>query len=127
LGYKLLLGRRVGEAKPFFSVYGLGEEEDGSFYTNTDIHHSIEIVKVIGAKEDYFRKVKLWSYSVSTEILWTSFDFGEVRAEDYNEALQKACAELDDNFRIANKALEDADTGFSVSYDARDIKIEEVK
>ena len=71
--------------------------------------------------------MKKWYYTISTNRIRTSFDYGTVEAEDYNEALQKACAELNENFRIANKALEDADTSFSISYDARDIEIEEVK
>ena len=71
--------------------------------------------------------MKKWNYTVSTDRIWTSFDYGEVEADDYNEALQKAIAELNENFSIANKALEDADTGFRISYTTRDITIEEIK
>lgn len=67
--------------------------------------------------------MKKWTYTVSTNMIWTSFDYGEVEAETYDEAREKAIAELDYYFKQANEALEVA--GLSVGYDERAVTIEE--
>jgi hypothetical protein len=60
----------------------------------------------------------VFEYSVSTGTLWNSFDYGEVEAEDYDEALKLAKADLDAKFELANKALKDNPTtkGMSVHF-----------
>ncbi len=66
---------------------------------------------------------KKWDYSVSTNTIWTSFDFGTVEAETYDEALEKAKEELKKDFQRANDAL--AIIGFSAEYDDTQVEITE--
>ena len=47
----------------------------------------------------------IWEYNNSTNIIWTSFDYGEVQADTKEEALLKAKAELVYNLKKANDAL----------------------
>jgi hypothetical protein len=69
----------------------------------------------------------LFNYTVSSSILWTSFDYGFVEAENYEEAKVKALKELTDNFNKANEAFRKCEDtkGFSVDFYPGFIKIEE--
>jgi hypothetical protein len=67
--------------------------------------------------------MKLFRYTVSTCTIWTSFDYGEVEAEDHKQARELAKKELDKNFETANKCLEAC--GLSVYYAPSQIEVEE--
>ncbi len=69
-------------------------------------------------------KKKLWNYSVSTNTVWTSFDYGQVEADTWEEAFKLAEKELKLQFDIANEALESV--GLSIDFDASQIEIDEV-
>jgi len=69
----------------------------------------------------------LFNYTVSTCTIWTSFDYGFVEAENYEEAKIKAINQLTYNFNKANEALlkcEDT-KGFSVEFDSSQVEINE--
>lgn len=67
--------------------------------------------------------MKQWNYSVSSNSVWTSFDYGTVEAETYEEALEKAKAELKENFDKVNEILNSQDETFTIDYDERYIEI----
>lgn len=55
--------------------------------------------------------MKKWGYSLSTNTIWTSFDYGEVKAETAEEARQLAEAELKAKLgRINNVLLNNPET-----------------
>jgi hypothetical protein len=49
--------------------------------------------------------MKTYQYSVSTSVLWTSFDFGTVEAQDIQEARDKALEALKNDFLAVNNIL----------------------
>lgn len=71
--------------------------------------------------------MKKFRYSVSTNTIWTSFDYGEVEAENMEKARQKALEQLAYNFQKANDVLDHAEItqGFKVDFDKTQIQIEE--
>lgn len=77
---------------------------------------------------EFDEPIKKWSYSVSTDTLWTSFDYGEVEATSYEEALEKAKAKLTYDFKKVNEILGSCDPtmGFNINFNDRQIQIEEV-
>jgi len=56
---------------------------------------------IINPPKDKF----IWSYSVSSNSIWASFDCGEVEAETYEEALELANLKLSKEFENANMIL----------------------
>lgn len=73
--------------------------------------------------------MKKWDYSVTTYTIWSSFDYGSVEAETYEEALEKAKAQLDYNFNKVNEVLNSCDPtiGFKIEYDESQIEVNEIK
>lgn len=71
---------------------------------------------------------KKWDYSVSTNTLWASFDYGQVKAKNYAKALEKAKKKLNNDFDKVNDVLTSADVtkGFSVGFDESQIVLTEV-
>ena len=71
---------------------------------------------------------KRYRYSCSTTVLWASFVFGEVEAEDREHARDKALAELKYNFEKANDALAHCDTtiDFTIEFNKDAIEIEPI-
>jgi hypothetical protein len=69
-----------------------------------------------------------WYYSVSTNTIWTSFDYGTVEADTREEAKQKALDQLKYDFQKANDALEHCDVtqGFRVEFSESQIEIKEL-
>jgi len=63
----------------------------------------------------------IYEYNLSTETIWTSFDFGEVEADSYEEALEKATAEIEANLQKCNDTLKD--TGFTVEMNLDQMQI----
>lgn len=49
--------------------------------------------------------MKTYQYSVSTSVIWASFDFGTVEAQDIQEARDKALEALKNDFLEVNKLL----------------------
>lgn len=74
-----------------------------------------------------YHKIKTWEYSVSTHTIWTSFDCGEVEAKSYDEALEKAIAQLEYDFKKVNEILGSCDptTGFTVEFDKTQVEVTE--
>jgi hypothetical protein len=66
-----------------------------------------------------------WNYSVSTNTIWTSFDYGIVEANTKEEAKQKALKQLRYDFEKANTVLAQADVtqGFQLSFNESQIEI----
>jgi hypothetical protein len=71
--------------------------------------------------------MKTWNYSVSTATIWTSFDYGAVEAETYEEAREKAIEQLRYDFKKANDAFKHCDVtkGFLISFNQDDVLITE--
>jgi hypothetical protein len=67
----------------------------------------------------------LYQYSVSSNSIWASFDYGTIEANSPEEAREKAIAELKYNFQKANDALAHSDNtkGFSVSFLEGEVKV----
>ncbi len=72
--------------------------------------------------------MKKWDYTVSTNTIWTSFDYGQVEAETRAEAFKKAVAQLNYDFKKANEILGSCDPtlGFTISFDESQVEITEV-
>ena len=70
-----------------------------------------------------------YKYSVSTNVIWASFDFGEVVAENEEKARLIAIAKFSADFLKANDALAHCDNtfGFSLHFDHNSVTVEEVK
>jgi len=67
----------------------------------------------------------IFEYSVSTNTIWTSFDYGEVEAETIEEARIKAITELTNDFKKANDAFDHCDItkGFKIEFNERDVQV----
>ena len=66
-----------------------------------------------------------WQWNVSTETIWTSFDYGTVEADTQEEALEKAVAQVTTDLNECNKILKG--TGFNIGISTDQIQIERVK
>lgn len=73
------------------------------------------------------RNMKKYRYSLTTNTLWTSFDYGEVEADTREEAREKAFTELKHNLSKVNNALTNCDStrGFTIDMDFSQIEIED--
>jgi hypothetical protein len=70
--------------------------------------------------------MKTYRYSVSTSTIWTSFDNGEVEAEDIEAATKLAVEKLKYDFEKANEALAHCDVtkGFSIEFSEDQVQVE---
>lgn len=70
-----------------------------------------------------------YRYTVSTNTIWTSFDYGEVEAENIHEALEKARKQIVYDFDKANHVLASADVtkGFKIECDLTQVEVKEIK
>lgn len=68
--------------------------------------------------------MKKYQYSVSTNTIWTSFDFGEVEADNYEDARTLAIEKLKADFRKANDAL--ATIGLDVQFAEDQVEVTEI-
>lgn len=90
----------------------------------SDLYNSIEEVKALIDLIKTELNLKKWKYSVSTGVIWSSLDYGEVIAKNHEEAKKLAIIELDENFGKANELLK----GFAnIDYDKDEITIEEIR
>lgn len=73
--------------------------------------------------------MKKWNYTVSTNTIWTSFDFGTVEAETQEQARKKAIEKLKYDFSKVNDALRHSDNtnGFEVYFDESQVEVSEEK
>jgi len=71
--------------------------------------------------------MKTWRYSITTNTLWTSFDYGTVEAETHGEATAKAIEILDTQFKLVNDALRDnpKTKNLFIAYSKHSIEVEE--
>ncbi len=67
----------------------------------------------------------IWEYNNSTERIWTSFDYGTVEADTYEEAVQKAKKQIEYDLKKANDALAHCDItdGFIIEMNLDQIEI----
>lgn len=74
---------------------------------------------------DNYLKESKWEYTVSSESIWSSFDFGEVQARTEGEAMEKALTKLRYNFEKVNQVLASADVtkNFTVEFSEKDIRL----
>lgn len=93
-------------------------DEDSNLYKSVDeVKALIDLIKSeLGLKK--------WSYSVSTNVIWSSFDYGEVIAKNYEDAKKFAKIKLDEDFKKANELL--GNFG-SINYGEDEITIEEIR
>lgn len=70
-----------------------------------------------------------WTYNNSTHTIWTSFDYGEVEADTYEEAKEKAIAEMKENIQLANDAFKKCPETecFNIEMNFKDIEVEEAE
>lgn len=66
--------------------------------------------------------MKKWQYTCSTNTIWTNFDYGEVEAESLHLATLHAKAEINENLRIANVALEPFGLSININTDQIDVQ-----
>jgi len=65
-----------------------------------------------------------WEYNMNTNTIWTSFDYGEVEADTFEEAYKLALKELTYNFNKANEVLKTADVTISFTVEFADDQID---
>ena len=65
--------------------------------------------------------MKTYQYSVSTSVIWSSFDFGTVEAQDIQEARDKALEKLKNDFSEVNKLLSLIDHRIEFNKDAVEV------
>jgi hypothetical protein len=72
--------------------------------------------------------MKKYRYSVSTNTIWASFDYGDVEAENIEDARVKAIEKLKYDFKKANDALEHCDItkGFTIGFSEADVDVFEM-
>jgi hypothetical protein len=68
--------------------------------------------------------MKVFQYSISSSLIWCSFDFGTVVANDKDEARAKAIAQLTHDFNVANEALKPF--GFTIEFNKDEVEIVEL-
>lgn len=73
----------------------------------------------------------IWDYSLSTNTIWTSFDYGQVEADTYDEAYALALKKLKYDVEKANTVFKHCDItdGFSIEmdYDQLEVKLADVQ
>jgi hypothetical protein len=73
----------------------------------------------------------IWDYSLSTNTIWTSFDYGQVEADSYKEACELALKKIKYDVEKANTALKycEITEGFSIEmdYDQLEVKLADVQ
>lgn len=69
--------------------------------------------------------MKKYQYSVSTSTIWASFDFGEVEAQNIEEARAKAIEQLRCDFQKANDVFAHCDVtqGFFVEFNEDEVTV----
>lgn len=90
----------------------------------SNLYKSVDEVKAFINLVKRELSLKRWSYSVSTNVMWCSFDYGEVIAKNYEDAKKFAKIKLDEEFKKANELL--GNFG-SINYSEDEITIEEVR
>jgi hypothetical protein len=70
--------------------------------------------------------MKKYTYNNSTNTIWTSFDFGDVEADNLEQAREKAIEKLQYDTRKCNDALNHCDNtqGFFVEMDYSQVEVE---
>ncbi len=94
--------------------------------TNNATHIGIKILRGSDIVDfvRYYKPLKTWRYTNSTEIIWTNFDCGEVQAYTEAEALEKALGKLKIDLEEANTALKPL--GLSIDMNFNEIKVEDI-
>lgn len=70
-----------------------------------------------------------YTYNNSTNTIWTSFDYGEVEAENLEEAREKAIEKLKYDVKKCNDALFHCDItqGFKIEMDYSQVEVKKIK
>lgn len=87
-----------------------------------------KLTKKLGHKLKNYKEMKTFRYKNTTSTIWTSFDYGEVQAENRDDAERMAIERLTEDLELVNHKLSQFATtkGFSISMDMDQIEIEEV-
>lgn len=64
-----------------------------------------------------------WTYNNPTNTIWTSFDYGEVEADSYEEATVKAMIQVKQDLRKVNDALDRMTSSFSIEMDLSQLEV----
>lgn len=91
------------------SLDGFVQEFNDDTLGIDSVNDVIRIIEVTTAKQG---KIQEWSYSATTNTIWSDSDYGRVEAEDEGEALRLAKEKLTQDFNEMNRRLE----GFSKVY-----------
>lgn len=88
----------------------------------------ISYVKIESLTTKKELEFKEYSYSVSTETIWSSIDCGNVFAESLEEAREKAVREVEYNLEKINDVLAQSENtkGFTISIDLTQLTVKEV-
>lgn len=67
----------------------------------------------------------IWDYSLSTNTIWTSFDYGQVEADTYEQACELALKKLKYDVEKANTVFKHCDItdGFSIEMDYEQLEV----
>jgi hypothetical protein len=67
----------------------------------------------------------IWDYSLSTNTIWTSFDYGQVEADTYEDACTKALHKLKYDVEKANTVFKHCEItdGFSIEMDYNQLEV----
>jgi hypothetical protein len=70
-----------------------------------------------------------WNYSLTTNTIWISFDYGEVIADTEQEAREKAIKEIKSNLDKVNTTLKNSKetVGFVIDMDFSQVEVEQIK
>jgi DNA-directed RNA polymerase subunit RPC12/RpoP len=88
----------------------------------------ISVMRCIPCKTEFkliWKYAELYSYSISTNTIWTSFDYGTVYATSFEEARELALEKLKYDFEKVNHVLAWADitSKFSIHFNEKDLTI----
>lgn len=70
-----------------------------------------------------------WNYSLTTNTIWISFDYGEVIADTEQEAREKAIKKIKSNLDKVNTTLKNSKetVGFVIDMDFSQVEVEQIK
>lgn len=86
------------------------------------------LTKTLGYKLKNNKDMKTFRYKITTNTIWTSFDYGEVQAENRDDAERIAIERLTEDLELVNQKLSQFATTkhMVINMDLDQIEIEEV-
>lgn len=124
-----LVGKKHSHAKIKDKWFLILNKEKGLSSPTLDFNQMQHFIMGIGAtncktkveKESKF----LWEYSVSTDTVWTSFDFGEVKAKTVESAYKKAKRKVKKDLKKCNSLLKEIGQTIEIDFDQLTIRLKD--